>query len=151
MDTSKFSIFSIAFLMFFVSCKKATTPTNPTFRVEVNMEVVPYYDAPANIDSTLCYAQEFIDWSKLGILDTAKADSVAQWFTRSPYPIMDMWFPDVENICGRPILTENIVTLELARQDTSIRSAGYTPTTALVTPCFQYYRHYIFTTIKNGT
>jgi hypothetical protein len=141
----------LAFFCCIVSCKKSTTPTSPTFRVQVSMQVVPYYDAPVNIDTTLCYGQEFVDWTQSGLLDTTKADSVAQWFTQSPYPITDMWFPDVGNVCGRPILTENIVTLELARQDSVIRSEGYRPTTALATPCFQYYRHYVFTTIKNGT
>lgn len=130
-----------------VSCKKSGEPTNPTVQVHLNMEIISYQDAPTVADSTLCYVKSFVDWNTSGWRDTSKADSLAQWFARSVYQITDMWFPNVDTRCVYyyPINTENIVTLRLAAPDTSLRSLGYSSTTAVVSPCYITYRHYTFT------
>ena len=141
--------------IFFPSCKKSSELTNSSFDVHVNMEIISYQDAPSAVDSTLCYVKEFENWNDLSssrsLLDTTRADSLAQWFAKSPYQITDMWFPNINSRCSIPIKTENIVTLRLASPDTTLRSMGYSRTKTVVGVCYPIYRHYIFTRIKNGT
>lgn len=133
------------------SCKKSNEPTSPTTQVNLRMEIISFQDAQTVGDSTLCYIQDFVSWNASSLLDTIKADSLAQWFAQSPYQITDMWFPNVYTRCMRPIMTENEVTLKLSSQDTNLRSLGYRPTANVVSGCFPYYRHYIFTRISDGT
>jgi hypothetical protein len=151
MDTNKLVLFIIVFSLLFVSCKKSSTPTSPTFHVQVSMEIIPYQSAPATVESTLGYIKQFVEWNPSGIRDTTKADSLAQWFAQSPYRVTDMWFPEVDSRCAIPINTENVVTLELAAPDTNLKSLGYSSETAVVSPCYVYYRHYVFTKVQNGT
>ena len=151
MENNKFLLFTVAFSLVFVSCKKSSTPTSPTFHVQLSMEIIPYQSAPATVDSTLGYGKLFVEWNTSGWRDTTNADSLAQGFAQSRYQITDMWFPNVDTRCLNPINTENVVTLKLAAPDTSLRSLGYSPTTTVVSVCYVYYRHYVFTRIQNGT
>ena len=136
----------ILFILLIVpSCKN--TSTNP-IQSNLSMEIIPYQDAPSIVDSNFCYIKRFVEWNTSSWLDTLKADSLAQWFAQSQYQIIDMWFPNVSTLCLNPINTENIVTLKLLQSDTNLKSQGYSPTSSVVSGCYQYYRHYIFTRIK---
>ena len=147
-------IFNLAILMFgifltwifFYSCNKSSEPTNPITPANLSMEIIPYQDAPSIVDSNLCYLKEFKSWNTTNsLLDTLKADSLAEWFAQSQYKITDMWFPNIETLCLFPIQTENIVTIRLQQPDTSLKSEGYSSTSSVVSVCYRYYRHYIFT------
>lgn len=151
MSTYKFVFLTFIFAISFISCKRSSEPTSPTFRVQLSMEIIPVNSDTATVDSTLDYSKLFIEWNKpSNLLDTTKADSLAQWFAHSDYQITDMWFPNVNTACSIPIQTENVVTLKLAVPDTRLQSIGYSSTTKVVNRCYFYYRHYIFTLIKNG-
>ena len=115
------------------------------------MEIISYQAATTIIDSNLCLLKLFVEWNKLSTRDPLKADSLAQWFANTQYPITDMWFPNADMRCFNPINTENIVTLKLAQPDSTLKSQGYSSTTSVVSVCFPYYRHYIFTRVKGGT
>jgi len=151
MATNRFVLFTIGCSLFCISCKKSSTPTSPTYRVQLTMEIIPYQNAPASVDSTLGYIKSFVEWNSSSWRDTTKADSLAQWFAQSQHQITDMWFPNVDTRCASPINTENTVTLTLSTPDTSLRSLGYSSTTRVVSGCYVYYRHYVFTKIQNGT
>ncbi len=120
-------------LIILPSCKN--TPTNP-IQYNLSMEIISYQAAPTIVDSNLCCLKLFVEWNKLSWRDTLKADSLAQWFAKSQYPITDMWFPNVDTRCLNPINTENIVTLKLARPDSTLKSLGYSSTTSVVSACF---------------
>jgi hypothetical protein len=141
--------------IFFPSCKKSSELTSPSIAVHVNMEIISYQDAPSAVDSTLCYVKEFENWNNISssraLLDTTRADSLAQWFAKSPYQITDMWFPNIDSRCSIPIKTENIVTLKLASPDTTLRSMGYSRTKTVVGVCYPIYRHYIFSRSSRTT
>src|ERR1039458_7963543 len=137
--------------LFFLSCNKSSEPITPSMQVHVSMEIISYLNAPITVDSTLAYIQNFVIWNTALSPDTTKADSLAQWFTQTSYQITDMWFSDVNTRCLNPINTENVVTLKLAKPDTSLRAQGYSSTTTVVNPCYITYRHYIFTRTSNGT
>lgn len=139
-----FGVFLI--LTFFYSCNKSSEPTNSITSTNLSMKIISYQDAPATVDSNLCYTKEFKSWNTFNsLLDTLKADSLANWFAQSQYQITDMWFPEVGTVCSFPIQTENIVTIRLLQPDTSLKSQGYTSTSSVVSYCYRYYRHYIFT------
>ena len=134
-------------LILFPSCKN--TSTNPV-QSNPSMEIISYKDAPTRLDSNLCYIRLFVEWNKSGWRDTLKADSLALWFADSRYQITDMWFPNVETLCLNPINTENIVTLKLLQPDSTLKSQGYSSTSSVVSGCYSYYRHYIFTRARAG-
>ena len=139
-------ICSTAFIcLLSLSCKKSSSPTSSGGEVNLSMEIISYLDAPTSVDSNLCYGKKFVEWNSTSWRDTSRCDSLAQWFANSKYPITDLWFPEVDSRCGRPLNTENIVTFKLASPDTSLQSQGYTRTSEVVSACFMEYRHYIFT------
>ena len=141
-----YAISSICLIL--ISCSTSVGPVNSIIEKQVTVEIISSHDAPATVDSTLCYVKQFVEWNRdtsSGLLDTTKADSLAKWFTQSQYKITDMWFPDVYSLCQNPINTENVVTLKLVSPDASLLSEGYKPTTTVVNNCYPYYRHYIFT------
>ena len=136
--------------LFSPACKKPTAPTLTRSPYQVHMKIIPFQDAPAIVDSNSCYIKMFFNWNSISGPDTAKADSLAQWFAQSSYLIDDIWFPDVDTRCLSPINTQNTVSLRLSSRDTTLRAQGFVPTTTVVNGCYPYYRHYTFTIITSG-
>ncbi len=154
MQTKKINLLiicSIVLCIVLFSCTSSDDLTDSTEHTRITLEIVPASNIPTIFDSTIIYRRQYVEWNtQTSLLDTSKADSLADWFAKSTYPVTDMWFPNTHTVCSYPIQTENNVVVKLEVAYTNIRSQGYKSTILSVNGCWHFYRHYTFTHIKDG-
>ena len=135
----------IPFFILLSSCKESGDLINPVAPAKLSVEIIPYENAPQEVDSSLYYKKMFVSWNVSNSLhDTLKADSLAKWFAESEYKLTDMWFPHVVSRCAYKSITDNIVNIKLSQPDTSLKIQGYSPTSYIASVCYSKYRHYKF-------
>ncbi len=126
------------------SCKNITSPSSSFVPADIKIDTVSYNQIGTPADTLNLYLNEETSWG-LG-LDTAKADSLANWFAnQSMFKIEDMWFPANGPVCLRPYKTFNFVIVKLTQPDSLFYELGYNHI-APGTPdgCFPNWIHYQF-------
>lgn len=127
-------------------CNSPTAASHQHQRAIVQIDTVAVSQIIA--DSTRDYLDVEVKWGFT--LDTARADSLANWFAQSGFRILDMWFPASGPACLRPYQTLNYVFVRLEQPDSLIDTLGFTPST-YPGGCFPTWRQYSFSWPLGGT
>ena len=147
------NIFLYLILLFFgfliYSCSSSKEPAFE--EVTFELEIISNSQTPVEIDTNLFYIREFISWNtQSSNHDTLRADSLAQYFTTSPYKLSNMWFPHSDGICTFPERTQNYVIIQLEQPDSTLLADGYQRFRGRsLFFCFPLWRNYrfIYTTL----
>lgn len=99
------------------------------------------YSQVKSADSLSLYLDVEAKWGDM--VDTSRADSLADWFLQSGFKIEDMWIPATEPICTRPYYTYGYVYVRLERPDTLIDTLGFVNSPP-PNPCFPKWIHFRF-------
>ncbi len=129
------------------SCQSPTAVSN-SMKTTIQVDTVSYKQIGGQSVTSSLYLNIEKKWGLAK--DTARADSLANWFARSQFKIEDMWFPASLPICLRPFITFNYIFVSLAQPDTLIDTLGFKP---WPTPdsCFPAWKHYKFIRTGGGT
>lgn len=123
------------------SCNKPAGRSGKIARSTFQVDTVAYSQVKS-ADSLSLYLDTEIKWGNM--VDTARADSLANWFLRSRFMIEDMWIPATEPVCTRPYYTYGYVFVRLEKPDTLIDTLGFVNSPP-PNPCFPKWIHYKFT------
>ncbi|MDE3056546.1 MAG: hypothetical protein KGJ59_01130 [Bacteroidota bacterium] len=134
-------LLAITMLASFQSCHSPTAASERPEKATIQIDTVTYNQVGTQADTLTLYFTAKGGWG-LG-LDTARADSLADWFARSRFKIEDMWFPASGPLCLKPYFTIDFIFVRLLQPDTLIDTLGFTPSSP---PdfCFPTWTHYKF-------
>ena len=127
-------------------CSNPSAASGTIGRATIQIDTVAYTQVESP-DSLSLYVNIEVKWGLA--LDTARADSLANWFSRSQFRIEDMWFPASGPVCARPYNTYNFVFLRLQQPDSLIDTLGFVHSSP-PDPCFPTWAHYKFTWPASG-
>ena len=122
------------------SCSSPSAPSSANATATIQIDTVTYTQVESP-DSLSLYVDVEVKWGLA--LDTTRADSLANWFSRSKFKIEDMWFPASGPVCARPYNTYNFVFVRLAQPDSLIDTLGFARSSP-PDPCFPTWTHYKF-------
>lgn len=125
------------------SCGNPSSASSTTEKATIQVDTVAYTQIVESPDSLSLYLNIDVKWGLA--LDTARADSLANWFSLSQFKIEDMWFPASGPACARPYNTFNFVFVRLEQPDTLIDTLGFMHYSSPPDPCFPTWTRYKFT------
>ena len=124
-----------------LSCSKST---EPTIRLEYQLEIIPDSDISISWDTT--YYQHDTTWVERTFPDTIAADSFATVLCNSNLPITDLWYPQVGRSGCKILFREgSYVIVKLGMPDLSTKLIGLRTRSTFPISCINTWRHYKFT------